>query len=146
MTGPQTMPDSQTPDEPEQPVDGSGDGGSHRPPSGLRNPQAAVRGVGAGALGIEALVLLLAIVPLHVLNVREEGWAIGCVVALAVLCLVLAGLLRFAFAWLAGVVLQVLLIACGFFHVALAVIGVLFLLVWLYVLSVRRTVLGRGSR
>lgn len=111
-------------------------------PSGLRNPQAAVRGVGAGALCIEALVLLLAIVPLHVLGVRHTGLAMGCVAGLAALCIVLAGLLRFAWAWWAGVVIQVLLIACGYFHIALTVAGVLFLLLWFYVLSVRRTVLG----
>ncbi|HZD98374.1 MAG TPA: DUF4233 domain-containing protein [Micromonosporaceae bacterium] len=111
-------------------------------PSGLRNPQAAVRGVGAGALCIEALVLLLAIVPLHVLGVRHAGLAIGCVVGLAVLCVLLAGALRFGWAWWAGIAIQVLLIACGYFHVALAVIGVLFLFLWVYVISVRRTVLG----
>lgn len=114
-------------------------------PSGLRNPQAAVRGVGAGALCIEALVLLLAIVPLHVLGVRQAGLAIGCVAGLAVLCILLAGLLRFAWAWWAGIVIQVLLIACGYFHVALTVAGVIFLLLWIYGISVRRTVLG-GAR
>ena len=115
-------------------------------PSGLRNPQAAVRGVGAGGLCIEALALLLAIVPLHVLDVRKAGLAIGCVAALAVLCILLAGLLRFGWAWWAGLVVQVLLIACGYFHIALTVAGVLFLLLWLYVLSVRRTVLGEARQ
>jgi hypothetical protein len=115
-------------------------------PSGLRNPQAAVRGVGAGALCIEALVLLLAIVPLHVLGVRRAGLAIGCVVGLAVLCILLAGALRFGWAWWAGIVIQVLLIACGYFHVALAVIGVLLLFLWVYVISVRRTVLGGAKQ
>jgi Protein of unknown function (DUF4233) len=114
-------------------------------PSGLRNPQAAVRGVGAGGLCIEALALLLAIAPLHMLNVRDAGLAIGCVAGLAVLCILLAGLLRFGWAWWAGLVIQVLLIACGYFHIALTFAGVLFLLLWLYALSVRRTVLG-GAR
>jgi hypothetical protein len=82
---------------------------------------------------------------LHVLDVRKAGLAIGCVAALAVLCLLLAGLLRFGWAWWAGIVVQVVLIACGYFHIALTVAGVLFLLLWLYVLSVRRTVLG-GTR
>jgi hypothetical protein len=112
----------------------------------LRNPQAAVRGAGAGALCIEALVLLLAIVPLHVLGVRHAGFAIGCVVALAVACVLLAGALRRSWAWWAGLVVQLPLIACGYFHLALTVIGVLFLLVWFYVMSVRRTVLGGGRR
>jgi hypothetical protein len=130
-------------------VDGSpsdqnaADDGSGQPVSGLRNPVAAVRGVGAGALSIEALVLLLAIVPLHMLDVRMAGLAIGVVVGLAVLCLLLAGALRRSWAWRAAVGVQVLLIACGFFHVALAVLGVLFTAVWFYVLSVRRSVLGR---
>jgi hypothetical protein len=141
------------PDVPEVRHDaGGGDaagGSAPRPParrSGLRNPQAAVRGVGAGALCIEALVLLLAIVPLHVLGVRHAGWAIGAVVILAVVCILLAGTLRYKAAWTAGVVVQVLLIACGYFHIALGIAGVLFLALWLYVLSVRRTVLGTGRR
>jgi hypothetical protein len=113
-------------------------------PSGLRNPAAAVRGVGAGALSVEALVLLLALAPMHVLDVRRPGLATGVVVGLVVVCVLLAGMLRRAWAWPAGIVVQVALIACGWFHVALAVLGVLFLLVWLYVLNVRRTVLGRG--
>ena len=112
-------------------------------PSGLRNPPAAVRGVGAGTLVIEALVLLLAIVPLHVLGVRSAGTAIACVVALAVVCILLAGMLSRSWAWWGGIVAQVALIACGYFHVALGILGVLFLLLWIYVLSVRRTVLGR---
>lgn len=113
-------------------------------PSGLRNPMAAVRGVGAGALVIEAVILLLAIVPLRVLDVRHTSVAIGCVLGIAVLCILLAGTMRREWAWKAGIVPPILVIACGYFHFSLAVIGVLFLLVWLYVLSVRRTVLGRG--
>ncbi|HEY2790862.1 MAG TPA: DUF4233 domain-containing protein [Micromonosporaceae bacterium] len=112
-------------------------------PSGLRNPVAAVRGVGAGALVIEALVLLLAIVPLHVLGVRAAGAAMITVAVLAVLCILLAGMLRRSWAWWGGFVPQVALIACGYFHIALSIVGVLFLLLWIYVLSVRRSVLGR---
>ncbi|MFC7757764.1 hypothetical protein ACFQY4_06700 [Catellatospora bangladeshensis] len=37
-------------------------------PSGLRNPTRAVRGLGAGALVMEALVLLLALLPIWVLR------------------------------------------------------------------------------
>jgi hypothetical protein len=112
-------------------------------PSGLRNPPAAVRGVGAGTLGIEALVLLLAILPLHVLHVRSAGAAIGAVIAIAVVCVLLAGLLSRSWAWWGALIPQLALIACGYFHVSLAILGVLFLLLWIYVLSVRRSVLGR---
>ena len=111
-------------------------------PSGLRNPAAAARGVGAAALASEAVVLLLAIQPMRVLGARLTGVAIGSIVVLAVVCLALAGLLRHGWAWYAAGVVQVVLFAFGFaFHPALGVLGVLFGLVWLYVLNVRRTVL-----
>ncbi len=113
-----------------------------RPPSGLRDPRAAVRGVGASALGAEAVVLLLAIQPMRVLGAHLTGLAIGCIVALAVGCVVLAALLRHRWAWYGGLGPQLALVVCGFaFHPALAILGVLFALVWLYVLQVRRRVL-----
>src|SRR2546428_4994987 len=101
------------------------------PKSGLRNPQAAVRGGGALALASEGVVLLLAIQPIRVLGGHLTGLAIGVIVALAVCCFVLAGLLRRPWAWAAGLVLQVVLFASGFlFHAALSILGVLFGLVW----------------
>jgi hypothetical protein len=112
------------------------------PRSGLRNPTAAVRGVGAASLAGEAIVLLLAIQPMRVLGVRLTGAAIASIVALAVLCLLLAGLLRYNWAWRAGIVIQVLLIGCGYFHISLAILGVLLGALWFYVLLVRRSVLG----
>lgn len=115
------------------------------PRSGLRNPAAAVRGVAAGAFAIEALVLLLTIVPLTKVAGHRTGPAVGAAVALAVLCAALAGLMRYRWAWYAGTVLQVVLFACGLLHVAFAVLGVLFGAVWVYVLSVRRSVLGRAG-
>lgn len=120
------------------------DGPDAGPRSGLRNPAAAVRGVGAGGLAIEAVVLLLAVVPLAKLGGHGSGAAIGAALTVAVLCAVLAGLLRYRWAWYAGAVLQVALFACGVLHLALAVLGLLFGAVWGYVLYVRRSVLGRA--
>src|SRR5207245_9165736 len=128
--------------EPERPTGEQGPAGPPR--SGLRNPAAAVRGVGAGALAIEALVLLMAIVPLAKVGGAHAGAAVGAAIGLAVLSGVLAGLLRHTWAWYAGIALQVVLFGCGLLHVALAVLGLLFGAVWAYVLKVRRTVLGRG--
>jgi uncharacterized protein DUF4233 len=114
-------------------------------PSGLRNPRASVRGVGAAALSVEALVLLLAIQPMRVLRVHLTGAAIGTIIGLAVLCILLAGMLNRNWAWYAGFVVQLALIVTGFiFHISLTIIGVLFLLLWIYVVSVRRTVLGKS--
>jgi hypothetical protein len=116
-------------------------------PSGLRNPQASVRGVGAAALAVEALVLLLAIQPMRVLGVHLTKAAVGTIIGLAVLCILLAGMLRRDWAWYAGFVIQAILIVAGFiFHISLTILGVLFLLMWIYVVSVRRTVLGTGHK
>ena len=110
--------------------------------SGLRNPAAAVRGLGAGTLTLEAIVLLLAIQPIRVMGGHLGGWGIGAVVALAVLAILLAGMMRRPWAWSAGTVLQVLLLASGLFHWSLTVVGLIFTAAWGYALYVRRTILG----
>jgi hypothetical protein len=114
-----------------------------RRPSGLRNPQAAVRGLGAGALAIEALVLLLAIQPIRLLGGSLGGWAVAAVVALAVAAGVLAGMTRRPWVWNAGTVLQALVLLTGLLHWSLLVLGLLFAGVWVYILHVRRVILGR---
>lgn len=108
--------------------------------SGLRNPSAAVRGVGAGALVVEAVVLLLAVAPLARLGGSNRGPAIAVVLVLAALAVALACLLRRPWAWQAAVVVPIGLIVGGWLHWSLAVLGVLFGLLWIYVLNVRRTV------
>ncbi len=111
-------------------------------PSGLRNPQAAVRGLGAGTLALEAIVLLLAIQPIRLVGGNLSGWGVGAVVTLAVLCAVLAGSMKRRWAWHAGTALQVLLLASGLFHWSLAVLGLIFGATWAYASYVRRSILG----
>ncbi|MEH1011940.1 DUF4233 domain-containing protein [Micromonospora sp. CPCC 206060] len=111
-------------------------------PSGLRNPGRAVKGLGAGTLILETLVLLLAIQPIRVLGGELTGTTIGVIVALAVLAVVLSRLLDRGWAWHAGTVLQGLLMLAGFLHWSLFALGVIFALVWAYVLHVRRAILG----
>ncbi len=133
------------------PQDGPGPGVGDRPgpgpgvgdrPSGLRNPAAAVRGLGAGTLALEAIVLLLAIQPIRLLGGDLSGWGIGAVVALAVLCVVIAGSMKRRWAWHAGTAVQVLLLLSGLFHWSLAVLGLIFGAAWGYASSVRRSILG----
>ncbi|MFI7608026.1 DUF4233 domain-containing protein [Micromonospora sp. NPDC049366] len=129
----------------QQPGSGPEPGGDPSEPprrSGLRNPERAVRSLGAGTLAIEALVLLLAIQPIRVVGGDLSGTAIGVVVALAVAAVVLAGMMRRSWAWHAGTVLQGLLILAGLLHWSLFVLGVIFALVWGYALHVRRVILG----
>lgn len=125
----------------------AGDGSTTAPtagrPSGLRNPKAAVRAAGAGALAAQGIVLPLAIQPIRVLGGNLTGLSIVVIVVLALASFALAGLLKRPWAWHAGSALQVVLFACGFiFHPALAILAVIFGLGWLYVLHVRRTVLN----
>lgn len=111
-------------------------------PSGLKNPGAAVRGVGAATLLLELLVLLLAIQPLRTLLPNASGAAAGLAVGLAALCLAAAGLLGRSWAWTATTVLQIVIVATGIVHWMLGVVGAIFLLVWIYVLNVRKSILG----
>ncbi|MEU6078587.1 DUF4233 domain-containing protein [Micromonospora sp. NPDC047074] len=126
-------------------ADGQGLPSTGGPPprrSGLRNPERAVRGLGAGTLSLEALVLVLAIQPIRVVGGDLGGAAIGAVVALAVAAVLLAGLMRRPWAWHAGTALQGLLMLAGLLHWSLLVLGVVFALVWAYALHVRRVILG----
>ena len=111
-------------------------------PSGLRNPEAAVRGLGAGTLVLEAIVLLLAIQPIRLLGGNLSGWGIGAVVTLAVLCAVIAGSMKRSWAWNAGTAVQVLLLASGLFHWSLAALALIFGAAWAYATYVRRSILG----
>ncbi|MER7460162.1 DUF4233 domain-containing protein [Micromonospora sp. NPDC126480] len=110
--------------------------------SGLRNPERAVRGLGAGVLSLEALVLVLAIQPIRVVGGGLSGSAVAAVVALAVLAVLLAGLMRRPWAWHAGTALQGALMLAGLLHWSLLALGVIFALVWAYALHVRRVILG----
>jgi hypothetical protein len=105
---------------------------------------AAVRGVGAGALGALALALLLAVAPLAKVGGPHRGYAIGLVLGLAVITVVLLGMLRRPWAWRAAWVVPLGLVAGGWLHWSLGVLGLLFGLLWAYVLRVRRTVLSGG--
>jgi hypothetical protein len=116
--------------------------GAAPPRSGLRNPHAAVRGLGAGTLALEAVVLLLAIQPIRIMGGHLSGWGVAAVVALALAAAVLAGMMRRRWAWHAGTALQVLLLAAGLLHSSLAVLGLLFGAAWAYASYVRRSILG----
>ncbi|HZE39893.1 MAG TPA: DUF4233 domain-containing protein [Stackebrandtia sp.] len=111
--------------------------------SGLRDPKRAIAALGGIILGLEALVLLLAIVPLRMMGVRHLGAAITLVLIMVVAAIVLAGMCRHDWAWWAGVGLQTAVLVSGlFFHWALLGVGVIFGATWLFALSVR----GKLSR
>jgi hypothetical protein len=91
---------------------------------------------------LEAIVLLLAIQPIRIMGGDLSGWGVAAVVGLAVLAVVLAGMMKRRWAWAAGTVLQVLLLAAGLLHWSLAVLGLIFGAAWAYASYVRRIILG----
>ncbi|WP_430782238.1 DUF4233 domain-containing protein [Actinoplanes sp. G11-F43] len=111
-------------------------------PSGLKNPAAAVRGLGAATLGFEVIVLLLMLAPLKKLAGDQSGPPMIAVLMLTVIAAVLTGMMKRDWAWTAGTVLQVALLLGGFLHWTLAAVGVIFGLAWVYALHVRRSILG----
>ena len=87
-------------------------------------------------------MLLLAIQPIRIMGGHLSGWGVGAVVALAVVAFALTGMMKRRWAWAAGTVLQVLLLASGYLHWALTLVGLIFGAAWGYALYVRRSILG----
>jgi hypothetical protein len=103
----------------------------------------AVRGVLAGTLGLEALMVLF--VPRAIAQ-TGPGLTTGRLVVLLVLFALLlftAFLVPRRAGLVLGTVLQVAVIACGVFTVAMYVLGILFLAIWVYELRVRTQLLRR---
>lgn len=107
------------------------------------DPWKGLRGVMAGTLVLEAIVVLLAL-PI----VADLGggitWVSGTyLVGLAVLMILGAGLQGRSWALAFNLGLQVLVLLGGFFHLSILIIGVLFLLVWAFILILRNEVKRR---
>jgi hypothetical protein len=96
----------------------------------------------------EFLVILLAIQPIRIISPETSGSGLAIVAICAVLCLIATATLRLRWGWPTAVGLQVVLIVAGvsgLAHWMLTAVGIIFLLVWGYLYSVRRTVIG-GSK
>lgn len=107
------------------------------------DPLKSFRGVMAGTLIIEAIVVALALPVVVKLGGgigSGQGWAVLAIVAALLVC---CGLLRHSWTTPVVLVLQVALIAFLFTLPSVGVIGLLFLGVWLYLLWLRRDVARR---
>lgn len=112
-------------------------------PAGAPDPRKGLRGVFAGTLALEAIVVALAL-----LVVPRFGGLVGAVgtwytIGLAVAMAVAAGLQRRRWGLGLALALQVAMVLGGLAHYSLAIAGVLFCLVWAYLLYLRRIVLRR---
>ncbi|WP_435742481.1 DUF4233 domain-containing protein [Nocardioides sp. SYSU DS0663] len=98
----------------------------------MSNPEARSprRGMCAAILCLEAVVLgLTTPVMIAVVGV-EAGRALAVGLGLAVVCLLLAGMLRRPWAYTAGWLVQVAAIALGFVVPLMFVLGAIFALLW----------------
>lgn len=110
------------------------------------DPWRSFRGVMAGTLILEAVVVLLA---LPVVAVAKGGLTVvtgGYLIGFALVLVVLAGVQGRGWAIWVNVAMQVVLVAGMLVHPAVGLIGVIFLAVWLLVAYLRGEVLRRQRR
>ncbi len=110
--------------------------GAVRPPA--RDPWKGLRGVMAGTLVLEAVVVLLALPVVAKLGGGVSLLSGGYIVVLAVLMIVGSGMQRRPWALGLSLALQVAMILGFFVHPALGAMGLIFGAVWVYILYLRR--------
>lgn len=120
---------------------------SEQPAASQRpDPWRSFRGVMAGALILEAIVVLLA---LPVVSFSEGGltaFSGGFLICFAVLLVLMCGVQGRSWALWADLALQLVLVAGFFIHAAIGFIGVVFLAVWGLIAYLRAEVKRREAR
>ncbi|NRQ34984.1 DUF4233 domain-containing protein [Nonomuraea sp. NN258] len=105
-----------------------------------------MRRLGASVLGMEAIVAgLITPVAITVVGITP-ALAVTAGIGLAVLCVVVIGLLKKPYGYVAGTVVQVLAICTGFLVPAMFFLGAIFMALWFTAIFVARRVEGVTSR
>jgi hypothetical protein len=118
-------------------------GGSSAGPSAPSNPLKGFRGVMAVTLVMEAITVALALFAVAQLYGGLNS-TVGYLVGFDALALVLAcGFLKHSWTVVVILVLQLVMVACIVAAVAVGIVGLLFLVVWVYLLWLRREVSRR---
>ncbi|WP_084774185.1 DUF4233 domain-containing protein [Nonomuraea candida] len=105
-----------------------------------------MRRLGGTVLGMEAIVVGLSTPVAISVGGVAPGLAVTVGIGLAVLCVVVAGLLKRPFGYIAGSVVQVLAICTGFVVPMMFFLGALFAALWITAIIVARRVEGATSR
>lgn len=101
------------------------------PPEQVTNTERSPRrGMCAAVLSLEAITLGLTTPVMITIADVATGPAVTVGLGLAVVCLLLAGMLRAEWAYLAGYVVQVAAIGLGFVVTAMFVLGLVFAALW----------------
>jgi hypothetical protein len=115
-------------------------------PAAPPDPWKSFRGVMAGTLVLEVIVVLLALPVVAVVGPGLTAATGTYLIGLAVVLLVLAGFQGRPWAIWVNLALQLVLIAGWLVHGAIGIIGVIFAIVWLVILYLRNQVLGKQKR
>ncbi|MBX7455613.1 DUF4233 domain-containing protein [Mycolicibacterium sp. 3033] len=110
------------------------------------DPWKSFRGVMAGTLILEAIVVLLALPVVGAVGGGLTGVSTGYVVGVAVLLLLMAGVQGRPWAIWANLGVQLLLVAGWMVYPGIGFIGLLFVVVWLLIAYLRAEVLRRQKR
>ena len=89
-----------------------------------------MRGMCAAMLSLEAVILALSVPVMISIEDVDTGTALAVGLGLAALCVVTAGLLRLAWAYWVGHVVQVAAIGLGFLVPMMFAVGALFAALW----------------
>jgi Protein of unknown function (DUF4233) len=107
------------------------------------DPWRSFRGVMAGTLILEAIVVLLALPVVAWVGGGLTGWSTAWLIGFAVLLVLMAALQRREWAIWANLGVQVLLVAGWWIYPGVSFVGALFTFVWLLIAYLRAEVLRR---
>ncbi len=112
-------------------------------PGAVPDPWKGLRGVMAGTLILQAIVVLLALPVVWRVGDGITWLSGGYILGLAVLMILGSGLQRRPWALRFDFALQALMVGTFFFSIALGVLGLIFLAVWAYILYLRNDIRKR---
>ncbi|MET0196935.1 MULTISPECIES: DUF4233 domain-containing protein [Nocardiaceae] len=118
--------------------------GGFKPPT--NDPWKGFRGVCAGTLILEMIVILLALPVVATVGGGLTWFSTLYIVGLAVLMILASGMQRRPQGMQINLVLQVLVILGVFIHLSIGIVGLIFAAVWAYLLYLRRDITRRIER
>lgn len=102
------------------------------------DPERGLRGVMSAILILEAIAILLGLTVIANGGTSAPGWQIGVIVAVALAHILTPAVIKKAYAFALIFLLQAILIGCWAIDGAIGITGVVFLIVWLLILFMRR--------
>lgn len=110
------------------------------------DPWKSFRGVMAGTLILEVIVVLLALPVVSVFHGGLTPVSSGYLIGMAIVLALMSGMQGRSWALWANIGMQFVLILGAFIDVTIGIVGIIFLLVWLLILYLKSEVKRRQDR